>query len=209
MLKPQIAAAFALLFFVGDRRNIRGLVAGAASLLLLSAAALLWTGTAPDNLVINGLLSHRIGYIAEQSNAAGVWMGVLGLAPIQATVIVVGVMSLAAGAAWFFLPRLTAHLSLDVAAAVCAAIGYAGFYHVHYDNMMLFPLMLALVAYGFRGQSRSLFCAAGVLSLVCYAEPGTVTALAGSSPLLRWTIFAWPLLASAALLVAARPRRTT
>jgi len=206
MLKPQIAAAFALLFFIGGRGNIRGLIVGAASLFLLSAAALIWTGTTPDNLVINGLLSHRIGHMAEQSNAAGVWMGVLGLTPIQATLFIAGAMSLAAGAAWFFLPRLTAHLSLEITAAICAAIGYAGFYHVHYDNMMLFPLLLALVAAGFRSQSLGLLAVAAVLALISYAEPATIVGLANSSAALRWGIFAWPLIAGVVLILATRPR---
>lgn len=211
MLKPQIAVAFALLFLVGPRKNIIGLFVGIACLLALSAAALLWTGTMPENLVVNGWLSHRIDHMAQQSNAAGVWMGILGLSPIQATALAAAVLAFAAASAWFFLPRLSESIPLEKTAAVCAALGYAGFYHVHYDNMMLFPLLLALVVSGFRQQSGLLFFAAGVLGVLCYAEPDTVVGLANSHSLLRWTIFAWPLVACATLLLATRPRaiRTT
>ena len=206
MLKPQIAVAFALLFLIGPRKNIVGLFVGIACLLALSAAALLWTGTTPENLVVNGWLSHRIGYMAQQSNAAGVWMGMLGLSPIQATALAAAVLAFAAASAWFFLPRLTQSIPLEKTAAASAALGYAGFYHVHYDNMMLFPLLLALVVSGFRRQSGLLFFVAGVLAFVCYAEPDTVVGLASSSDFMRWSILLWPLLACAALLVTTQSR---
>ena len=208
MLKPQIAIAFALLFLIGPRKNIVGLFVGIACLLALSAAALLWTGTTPENLVINGWLSHRIDHMAQQSNAAGVWMGTLGLSPLQATALAAAFFAFAASAAWFFLPRLTTSIPLEKTAAVSAALGYAGFYHVHYDNMMLFPLLLALVVSGFRRQSGLLFFVALLLAFICYAEPDTIVGLASSSAPIRWAIFAWPLVAIAVLTLHTRPRHT-
>lgn len=207
MLKPQIAAAFALLFLLGERKNILGLFVGVFFLFAFSAIALLWTGTTLENLVVNGLLSHRIEHLAYQSNAAGVWMGIVGLTPIQATLVAVAILAVGAAAAWFSLPQLTKHISLEKTAAVSAALGYAGFYHVHYDNMMLFPLLLALVAAGFRQRSMVLFISAAVLGFICYAEPDTVVGIAQSSVMFRWFVFLCPL-AACAMLLAARNRTT-
>lgn len=202
MLKPQMAAAFALVFLVGQRRNLLGLVVGIAFLVALSAVALLWTGTTPENLVVNGWLSHRIDHLTHQSNAAGVWMGVLGFAPLQATALATAGLAFASAAAWFFLPRLTESISLEKTAALSAAIGYAGFYHVHYDNMMLFPLLLALVSGGFVQRSAPLFTASAVLAFICFAEPDTIVGLAQSSAGFRWFVLLWPLASCAALLAS-------
>jgi Ca2+/Na+ antiporter len=90
---------------------------------------------------------------------------------------------------------VTERLPLDQTAAVCAALGYAGFYHVHYDNMMLFPLLLALVVAAFRHQRHVLFAAAAVLGIVCYAEPGLIVGAAQTSAFIRWFIFLCPLAA--------------
>lgn len=213
MLKPQIGAAFALLFLVGPRRNISGLFAGAASLFLLSAAALLWTGSSPENVIVQGLLSHRLGHLATQEHAAGMWMAFTSLTPIQATAAIGIVLMLAAAAVWLLGRRVTEKLPLDQTAAVCAALGYAGFYHVHYDNMMLFPLLLALVAATFRRHSVVLFVTAAVLGFICYAEPGFLMGTAQNHVFVRWFIFLWPSVACAVLLLAPRttanPQPTT
>jgi hypothetical protein len=204
MIKPQIGAAFALLFFIGPRRNILGLLAGAASLLILSAVALLWTGSSFENVLVNGLLSHQLGHLAAQDHAAGMWMAFTGLSPIQATAAIGAVLMLTAAAVWLPGRRVTEKLPLDQTAAVCAALGYAGFYHVHYDNMMLFPLLLALVVAGFRHNGKMLFSAAAVLAIICYAEPGLIVGAAQTSAFVRWFIFFWPAIACAILLLTPR-----
>ena len=200
MIKPQIAVAFALLFFLGQRRNILGLLVGAACLAALSGFALVWTGTSPENLVVNGMLSHRIGYMAQQENAAGMWMGASGLDPFRATALALLLLTLLAGALWIFARRHAQSISMENAAALCAALGYSGFYHVHYDNMMLFPLLLALVASALKNNRLLVWAAAAILAAVSYGEPGFVVGWAQANALVRWFIFLCPAFACFALL---------
>lgn len=207
MLKPQIGAAFALLFLVGPRRNISGLFSGAAALLVLSASALLWTGSSPENVIVQGLLSHRLGHLATQEHAAGMWMAFTGLTPIQASAAIGAVLIIAAAAIWLLGRRVTEKLPLEQTAAICAALGYAGFYHVHYDNMMLFPLLLALVTAALSQGSIRLALAAASVALIAYPEPGLVMGLAAQSAVIRWTIFLVPLAAAVVLLAGARRTR--
>ena len=209
MIKPQIGAAFALLFFIGPRRNILGLLAGAAALVILSTVALIWTGSSPENVLVQGLLSHQLGHLAEQYHAAGMWLALTGLTPIQATAAIGAILMTGAAAIWLAGQRITEKSPLDQTAAVCAALGYAGFYHVHYDNMMLFPLLLALVAAGFRHHSKLLFAAAAVLGVICYAEPGLIVGAAQSNTFVRWFIFLWPAIACAILLLGPRSSQST
>ena len=206
MIKPQIGAAFALLFFIGPRRNIRGLIVGTAFLMVLSGVALLWTGTTAENAIVNGLLSHQLAHLQHQSNAAGMWMGLAGLTPIQATGVAVGLIGLSALTVWFFVRHKTESMPMDRTAAVCAALGYSGFYHVHYDNMMLLPLLLALVAAALRSGTIVLWAISAILAAICYAEPGFLVGAAQTSPFISWCVFLWPLAACAALLITPGPK---
>ncbi|MBU3665941.1 MAG: DUF2029 domain-containing protein [Chthoniobacterales bacterium] len=208
MIKPQIAVAFALLFFIGQRRNILGLIAGAVSLLALSGVALLWTGTSPENAVVEGFLSHQLTHLQHQSNAAGMWMGSFGLTPIQATAVAGGLTGLLAVALWLFARQKAESMSIDKTAAVCAAFGYSGFYHVHYDNMMLFPLLLALVVAALRSGAIVLWATSAILAAICYAEPGFLVGAVQTSAFVRWFVFLWPPVACAVLLCTPRTERT-
>ena len=204
MVKPQIAAVFAVLFVIGDRRQLYGLLIGAVILVGLSGLALIWTGTSPENLVMNGWLSHRLGFMSGQKNAASLWVGAIGLSPWHATVAVVLLLCAVAGAALYLNRGTRRMLSIEQAAGTCAALGYAGFYHVHYDNMMLFPLLLALVAAAFRDGRILLFVLAALLGCLCYGEPGLVVGLATTNATFRWLAFALPLAAAATLIWATR-----
>jgi len=204
MIKPQIAVAFALLFIIGNRRHLYGLLTGAACLAGLSAMALLWTGTSPRNLVLNGWFSHRLDFIAQQQNAAGFWIGTVGLDPFLVTAAALLVLGGMAAMA-LYLNRLTGRiLTMEQAAAVCAAIGYAGFYHVHYDNMMLFPLLLALAAAAFRCERVVLYAAGILLAVTAYAEPGWTEYLVQHYTAASWLNFLAPLIGAAALLATDR-----
>ncbi len=204
MVKPQIAVAFAVLFFIGDRRQLYGLLTGAVVLAGLSGLALAWTGTSPENLVMNGWLSHHLGFMSAQKNAAGLWVGASGLSPWHATFAVVLLLCAIAGGALYLNRGTRRILSIEQAAGACAALGSAGFYHVHYDNMMLFPLLLALVAAAFRDGRILLFVFAALLGCLCYAEPGLVVGLASTNTVFSWLAFALPLAAAATLICATR-----
>jgi hypothetical protein len=204
MIKPQIAVAFAVLFFIGDRRQLYGLLTGAVVLAGLSGLALAWTGTSPENLVMNAWLSHHLGFMSAQKNAAGLWVGASGLSPWHATFAVVLLLCAIAGGALYLNRGTRRILSIEQAAGACAALGSAGFYHVHYDNMMLFPLLLALVAAAFRDGRILLFVFAALLGCLCYAEPGLVVGLASTNTVFSWLAFALPLAAAATLICATR-----
>ena len=155
------------------------------------------------------MLSHRIGHMSQQENAAGMWMGASGLDPFRATALALLLLALLAGALWIFTRRHAQSVSMENAAALCAALGYSGFYHVRYNNMMLFPLLLALVASALKNNRLIVWAAAALLATICYAEPGFIVGWAQSNNLARWFVFLCPLAACAVLLICGRDRPPT
>lgn len=198
MIKPQVALAFGLLFLL-RREYFRGLVAGLGLLAAITAFALWWTSTPPWIFWEQGASQQRLRFVETTAYAAAVWVQGFGIPPRTATMSGLGILAIIGLA--FLAPRVRQFLDLPRAAALCSVLGLSLFYHVHYDNMMLLPLLLALVAEGFRQRSAILFTAAAVLGLICYAEPDTIVGLAHSSAVFRWFVFLWPLASCAALLV--------
>lgn len=155
MVKPQIAAGFALPFLGRGRR--RGLAVGLTLLAGLAALALLHTHTNPVAYLASWLavLPGFIG--AGNVNAAAplltAWRGSASRhLPGPALLAALG----AAVGAWqgrkLLRPLLEAcrqgcgrawrHEPLTVA-AFCAVVGAVAFYHRNVDNIMLFPALLA------------------------------------------------------------------
>ena len=91
---------------------------------------------------------------------------------------------------------------MENADTLCAALGYSGFFHVHYENMMLLPLLLALVASALKNNRLLIWAAAAILAAACYGEPGIIVGRAQSNAFARWFIFLCPLAACAVLLPA-------
>lgn len=149
MIKPQIALPFALPFLA--RLRWPGLALASALLIGLSLSVLNATGvTLPAYL---GIWSRpgSLSFVDEgNANLIGLLEGWL---QIDATVIqivlllVIGILILG----WWW--RIGAEMAdpLQVA-AVCAVIGAVGFYHRNYDNIMLYPALLAVLdrAFGSR-----------------------------------------------------------
>jgi hypothetical protein len=200
MIKPQVALAFGLLFLL-RREYFRGLLVGLALLAAMTAFALWWTSTPPWIFWEQGVSRQRLRFVETTTYAAAVWVQSFGIPPRTATVSGLGILAITGLA--FLTPRVRQALDLPRAAALCAVLGLSLFYHVHYDNMMLFPLLLALVAAACRQRSRMLFAAAAVLGFICYAEPGLLIGAAQTSTFIRWFVFLCPLAACAMLL--ARP----
>jgi hypothetical protein len=146
MLKPQIALPFAILFLT--RRQPLGLAFGGGLLAVLSAFALWWTDFHPIEFLRTGPLAERLRFVTENSYSAGLWINALGISPRAAALAAV-VLLCGLGLAGLFFAR-RADLPLLAGAAVCAVLGYCLFYHRRYDNMMLFPLALALVDFYFK-----------------------------------------------------------
>jgi hypothetical protein len=155
MLKPQIALPFALPLL--QRRRWVGLIAGSGLLLALSAVALLHTRTGPLPL-ISGWLRAVPHFIDKGHNnaLAAVWpLFEWAGGPALAAGLVLG---LGLGLAfplqrlrrWWrnrsFVERSWHNRPADPLelAGLCGVIGMVAFYHLHYDNIMLFPALLAL-----------------------------------------------------------------
>lgn len=201
MLKPQIAIAFALLFLL--RRDYwRGLVVGSVALVALSAFGLWWTQTPPDAFWQQGVASQGMKFAERTNYAAAVWIETFNIPPRQA--MLAGLALLGGAGLALLTTRLGQGLSLENGAALAAVLGLSLFYHVHYDNMMLFPLLLALVTAALSQGSIRLALAAASVALIAYPEPGLVMGLAAQSAAARWTIFLVPILALIVLLAGSR-----
>lgn len=154
MVKPQIAAPFALPLFQRGQR--RGLWAALALLLALSAAALLHTATPPFAFLASWFQVLPAFVATGNRNALG-WM--VSAAPPAA--VLAGGMAVAMGlgvaiatAGWGRRPWpwLTQVLQWNsrawqrdplTLAGVLAVVAQLGFYHLPYDNILLFPALLA------------------------------------------------------------------
>lgn len=198
MIKPQVAIAFGLLFLL-RREYWRGLILGLGLLAAMTGFALWWTQTPPWIFWEKGVSSQRLAFVESTTYAAAVWVQTLGIPPRTATIGGLGILALTGLA--FLTKPVQKTLSIPLAAAVCSVLGLSLFYHVHYDNMMLFPLLLALVASALKNNRLLVWAAAALLAAICYAEPGSIVGWAQSNAFARWFIFLCPLAACAVLLV--------
>jgi hypothetical protein len=152
MLKPQIALPFVIPLL--RRRNWAGLAAGAGLLLGLAGIALFQTRTHPIELMVSWFRVLPSFFSGGHPNAlamlfslkADQWGGILGLmAVLLITITVVlarigrrpAAISLRVGA-WQSMNRHPLEL-----AALGGLVGLLSFYHLNYDNIMLFPALLA------------------------------------------------------------------
>lgn len=155
MVKPQIAVTFALPFF--QRRRVSGLVMGTALLLGLSATAFAYTGTSPLRFLSTWVESLP-GFInLGNYNLLLILLPLLqGMQPMKLAFIA-GLVLVVSGVLLFLGRRFLRRRHQDGAiapiasispaplelAGFCALLGFLGFYHRHYDNIMLYPALLA------------------------------------------------------------------
>jgi hypothetical protein len=141
MLKPHVGIAFAALFLFN--RQWRGLVFGAALLASLGLAALWWTDVSPLALLDQWLSGLSMRFTAEPDGVSpgrlAEWLGwnhrAVQQAAMACAAVALAVMAVA-------LRRVSID-SLLVPAAICAALGRLLIYHRTYDQVMLWPLLLA------------------------------------------------------------------
>jgi len=157
MLKPQIALSFGLPMLRRGKRP--GLMLGLAVLLLLSLIAFAHTGVNPARFLALWLQPGRFGFVhAGNTNL----MSLLG-ARLGAALVLAGLIALLA---WRWLARRFATgrgwrpeqaqadsrslaPSLQIQ-GLCAVLGAVALYHYNYDNIMLFPALLAILARALR-----------------------------------------------------------
>lgn len=143
MIKPQIALPFAALFLCKGR--MRGVVLGLLLLLGLSLAACWWTDVTPSEV-----LAHWTGGMSLKftQTGDGIGLGMVARAVgtnywmVQAAAI--GVLAAFCVAVSAFLRRFGHRGTLPLAGA-CAVAGMFLCYHLYYDNVMLFPALLATI----------------------------------------------------------------
>ncbi|MFM8891739.1 MAG: glycosyltransferase family 87 protein, partial [Planctomycetia bacterium] len=152
MIKPQIALVFAPLFMID--RQWRGLVAGGGLLVALGLSACWWTGVPPlraisgwwDGLGQSGTVSTLGQGVGPGSIAAA-----LGIDPRHVHKALLAVLggSLASMCWWLWrqpVDRGDRDRLIVPLAGVCAVLGEVCLYHFHYDNVMLAPSAIAMLA---------------------------------------------------------------
>jgi hypothetical protein len=152
MVKPQIALTFGLPLL--RRRHLQGLLLGSALLLGLTAAALTHTDTSPQEFLISWL-QVLPGFIAvgNRNGLAALltfWPSLRGISLAWLVGLLLTAAAIVAVLTGWLLQRLNSHgiarslkPETQDLAGVCAIIGFVGFYHLNYDNIMLYPALLA------------------------------------------------------------------
>lgn len=168
MLKPQIALPFLVLFpFL---RQTAGGLCGVAVLVTLTGAACAWTGVPPGALIEHWGRGMSLRFVetgfgigpGSLARAMDIDHRVAQFAAVAfVAVIVVPVLAR--------LRRIGRVATLPVA-ALCSVCGMLCFYHHHYDNIMLFPLVLAVLLAAARTRGF-LALAMAVLMLVSVSIP--------------------------------------
>lgn len=184
MIKPHIALSFALLFIL--RRQWTGLGLGLGLLAALSMGAFWWTGVSATDFGEAGPTGGKLLFVKDNNYSAGFWISALGINPRTATFI--SLILLACVAMLLILFDLRKRLNLSDASGVLSMLGFVLFYHRYYDNMMLFPLILAMVSRTFRNGWRIQDLGiTGVLALTLYLHPSLFD---GDDTLAALTFFA-------------------
>ena len=162
MLKPQVGVAFTPLLLL--RGNRSGFVAGSALLVGLSLLACAWTEISPSGLAERWLVKARFGFNGDAilQESLQTWTGLsqraLVAAGLAMLAVVAGVM--------LFRSRDAADTDLLRLAAPLAAIGMLAVYHRHYDNVMLWPTLLAAFERALRSRRAGDVAVAAALGAV-------------------------------------------
>jgi hypothetical protein len=199
MIKPQIGLPFALLFLTAEKAWV-GLLAGVALLILLSGGALAWTGIGPVSFLKKGLLTESYSFLKVKSAyAGGLLVKLTGTSPWL--FIMAGLLIIVATAILLIVLRKRIALPLLTYAGIASVLGFVLFYHLHYDNIMLYPLLLAILVRIFNGARRwSDLLIASLLCFMIYA-PASLIAKHPIMNALSILVF----LASAGLLLMPKP----
>jgi hypothetical protein len=200
MIKPQIALPFAVLFLI--KPHWRGMIAGGATLLALTAFALWWTQVDPRNFWTQGVVGHRLRFVETTGYGAGLWIGALNVNPQRATLLGLGLVA-GFGLALLF-ARVRGRFTLETAAAVAAVLAITLFYHRHYDSLLFVFLLLPLVALALQEKSYLVYATSALLALTVYAPPSMLNHFSQISSATDWLIFVTPIAACAVLLITPR-----
>jgi hypothetical protein len=187
MLKPQIALPFALPFL--RARRLRGLVVGVGLLVALGAVAFWHTGVTPLDYLQVWTRPQSMDFIRGGSqSAAGDLADSFGLNAAASQLLVAG-LTTAAVSLWWWCRRRQPDDPLQTA-AVCAAASAVGFYHLNYDNILLFPALLMALRLAITRQ-RPLWRLLAVAMALSLWTPQRIierVPLGGQAQLLLWLV---------------------
>jgi GT2 family glycosyltransferase len=179
MVKPQIAAGFALPFL--QKRQISGLILGVGVLIGLTIAALTHTGTSPEAFLMDWLQTLPTFIAKGNTNLLAAFMpllrGLLNDAPAVLPVVLLTISGLGLTMGWWTLQRLQQDpLQL---AGCCAAFGGVIFYHLHFDNIMMVPALLACWRNLLRAPCRGNMFLAVLMALSIWTPPSLLQWIPG------------------------------
>lgn len=144
MLKPQIAAAFAILFLFG--RNWRGLAVGLVILAVLTLFACRWTDVPLERMLEHWLYRMPLRFAANtQGLGPGPLAAWLGVEPRIVIGAGIGLLITTMGAVLWLARRHGEWIDQLSLAGVAAVLGELCLYHYHYDNVMLVPALFGLL----------------------------------------------------------------
>ncbi len=149
MIKPQIAAAFIPLFVV--KHGWRGLLAGGGVLGLSGLLSCWWTDVPPTVAIAQWFFGLSWVFATHGQGlgpgALAAWLGVDPLLVHTALIVGCGAVLAALSVVIVRLAAAAGGRSIPVLplAGVCAVLGELLVYHHHYDNVMLWPTMLAML----------------------------------------------------------------
>ena len=164
MLKPQIGLAFALPFLL-DRRW-RGLALGVAILGGLSWFTCIYTEVSPLVLIDHWFVRQSYSFITgggSQGSSSGGILAAWGADSRTAMFISLAVAAAIGTFAWLRVRR--SHMSMPVLIAVSAIAGRVFLPHRAYDNIMLFPALIALLALALNRKSVSTYAMAAAFGI--------------------------------------------
>ena len=196
MLKPQIALAFAVLFLLD--RQWRGLVLGLVILAALSLLACWWTEVPPTRVIHHFAYQAPVTFTDTVSVTGPAHLAkTIGVNPRIAQLLAVVALGIFAVFVWWLgslRPGPSARVSL---AGVCAVLGELLFYHRHYDNIMLFPAILGILALAATTPSWTSLGSAALMGLTIWIPQRLIEQIPGHVILrmLIWSVVAVVLLA--------------
>ena len=186
MLKPQIALPFALPFL--RARRLRGLVVGVGLLVALGAVAFWHTGVTPLDYLQVWTRPQSMNFIRDSQSAAGDLADSFGLSAAASQLLVAGLTAAAVGL-WWWCRRHQSDDPLQTA-AVCAAASAVGFYHLNYDNILLFPALLMTLRLAITRQRPHWRLLAVAMALSLWTPQRIIdrVPLGGQAQLLLWLL---------------------
>ncbi len=192
MVKPQIGLVFALPFLVQRRWRV-GLLLGLGLLAALSVYACYYTRVAPAMLIEYWLLREDYSFITggdSMGSSTGSLLAAWGMHPRVALVLSLGAALFIGFWSWVRMRRR--QLSILVLVAVCAIVGRVFMPHRAYDNIMLFPALIAVLGIAIERRTPLSYAMAAAFGLSLWIPLTSLvrTAVMDGLVLLIWLVAA-------------------